>query len=61
MRVGVGVVHGSGWAIGVYSGWLVIYENVEELEVEPRLGVGEDRPATPSCDARSRAGRAPNA
>jgi hypothetical protein len=31
--------------IGVYPGWLVTYEDVEELEVEPRhLEVGADRP-----------------
>lgn len=43
-HAGVSVVHESGWAIGVYTGWVVTYENVEELEVEPRhLEVGADR------------------
>jgi hypothetical protein len=43
-HAGVGVVHESGWAVGVYTGWLVTFENVEELEVEPRhLEVGADR------------------
>jgi hypothetical protein len=37
--------HESGWAIGVYAGWLVTYENVDELDVEPRhLQVGAERP-----------------
>jgi hypothetical protein len=35
-HVGVGVVHESGWCIGVYRGWLVTYENVDMLDVEPR-------------------------
>jgi hypothetical protein len=44
-HVGVSVVHESGWAIGVYPGWRVILENVEELDVVPRhvdIGHGRD-------------------
>jgi len=43
-HVGVAVVHESGWAIGVYSGWIVTLENVEELDIEPRhMVAGSDR------------------
>ena len=44
-HVGVGVVHESGWAVGVYTGWAVCLENVDDLDVEPRhVVVGWDRP-----------------
>src|SRR3954452_12842070 len=44
-HTGVAVVHDSGWTIGVYTGWLVVYENVDDLEVKPRhLELGTDRP-----------------
>jgi hypothetical protein len=43
-HVGVGVVHESGWTIGVYSGWAVVFENVDDLDFAPRhLVVGGDR------------------
>jgi hypothetical protein len=43
-HVGVGVVHESGWAIEVYAGWTVVFENVEDLDVAPRhIVVGRDR------------------
>jgi hypothetical protein len=43
-HAGVAVVHESGWAIGVYSGWVVTYENVDELNVAPRhLKIESDR------------------
>jgi len=43
-HVGVGVVHESGWAISVYTGWIVTLENVDELEIEPRhIVAGSDR------------------
>jgi hypothetical protein len=35
-HVGVGVVHESGWAIGVFRGWVVTLEHVEDLDTEPR-------------------------
>jgi hypothetical protein len=43
-HVGVSVVHESGWAIGVDSGWVVTLENVEDLDIEPRhIVAGSDR------------------
>jgi hypothetical protein len=43
-HVGVGVVHESGWTIGVYSGWAVVFEHVEDPDVAPRhLVIGRDR------------------
>jgi hypothetical protein len=40
----VSVVHESDWALSVYPGWRVIYENVEDLDLEPRhLEAGSDR------------------
>jgi hypothetical protein len=40
----VSVVHESDWAVAVYSGWVVTYEHVENLELEPRhLEAGSDR------------------
>jgi hypothetical protein len=43
-HVGIGVVHESGWTIGVYSGWVVVLENVEDLDIAPRhVKVGRDR------------------
>ena len=43
-HVGVSVVHESGWAIGVRSGWVVTLENVEDLDIEPRhIVAGTDR------------------
>jgi hypothetical protein len=43
-HVGGSVVHESGWAIGLYPGWSVILENVEELDIKPRhVDIGHDR------------------
>ena len=43
-HISVSVVHESDWAVGVYPGWRVTYENVEELDLEPRhLEAGSDR------------------
>jgi hypothetical protein len=32
----VAVTHESGWSLGIYYGDLVVLENVEELDIEPR-------------------------
>jgi hypothetical protein len=43
-HVGVAVVHESEWCVGVYSGWKVVIEHLEDLEVEPRhIVAGGDR------------------
>jgi hypothetical protein len=40
----VSVVHESDWCVAVYPGWVVTFENVEDLDVEPRhIEVGQDR------------------
>ena len=40
----VSVVHESDWCVAVYPGWAVTFENVEDLDVEPRhIEVGQDR------------------
>jgi hypothetical protein len=43
-HVGVGVVHDSEWAVEVYSGWTVTFENVEDRNGAPRhIDAGTDR------------------
>jgi hypothetical protein len=43
-HVGVGVVHESGWCVGVGAGWTIYLENVEDREIAPRhINVGRDR------------------
>jgi hypothetical protein len=43
-HVSVGVVHESGWCIGVYAAWTVVLENVNDLDIEPRhLQTGRNR------------------
>lgn len=40
----VAVIHESDWCLGVYPGWKLILENLEDLETSPRhLVVGRDR------------------
>jgi hypothetical protein len=40
----VSVVHESDWCVAVYAGWRVTFENVEDMDVEPRhIDAGPDR------------------
>jgi hypothetical protein len=45
-HVGASLTHESGWCVGVYPGWRITLEHLDDLDIQPRhLDVGSVREA----------------